>query len=709
MSIIQRIREKYAAVSIAVIALSLVGFILMDALSSRTRLFGGQKTIIGVINGKSIDATNFNNKIADMENGYRQQGMQVNDEMRQQIIDMVWNDEVDETLLNNEYEKLGLQFTATDLNEALYGSNPPPVLAQQFKNEKTGAYDANAARQFINSLRKKKPTDPQRQYIEKNLIDFIVKNGLRSKYNALISGAVFYPKWLNDKDVQDQNGIASISYVSIPYSMIGDSTIKVTDEDINKYVSKHRNEYKQEESRTISYAMFDAAPSAADSAALITNLKNKIQEFASATDVKQFLAKEASEFPLYDGYVGSKQNKQPLKDSLFRLNPGQIYGPYLDNGAYVVAKMIAKTTIPDTVKVRHILVATVQRDPQTGASYPVREDSVAKKRMDSVVTFINNGQKWDSVCVNYTDDGGSKDKGGVYENIVSGGMVPEFNDFIFTGKTGERKIVKTEYGYHYIEILSQKGSQAAHKIAYLSKKLLPSDETINNANTAATQFAAEARNLKQFEEAMRKKNLFPRVAEVKPVDNFVTGIGSARRLVKWIYENKVGTVSEPENFGDKYIVAVITEEKNEGLTDAKTARVQVESIIRNQKKAEQIIQKIGNSRDMNAIAATFKTNVQRKDSISFNAPFIDGVGMEPKVVGAAFNPALKTKISDPIPGAGGVFLIGNTTTGAKPSMDGDYSSRRMQMEGQIRQSTPAKAMEGLKKSAKIKDLRINFF
>jgi len=183
MSIIQQIRERFAAVSIAVIALSLIGFILMDALSSRTNVFGGNSTTIGKINGEKIDYTTFSTKVEEMENNYRSQGMQVDENMRQQIIEMMWNNEIDETLLNKEYEKLGLVFSASDYNEALYGDNPPPALAQQFKDEKTGAYDANAARQFINSLKKKKPNDQQRQYIERNLLDCI---------HQLYSNSLFY-------------------------------------------------------------------------------------------------------------------------------------------------------------------------------------------------------------------------------------------------------------------------------------------------------------------------------------------------------------------------------------------------------------------------------------------------------------------------------------------------------------------------------------
>jgi len=93
----------------------------------------------------------------------------------------------------------------------------------------------------------------------------------------------------------------------------------------------------------------------------------------------------------------------------------------------------------------------------------------------------------------------------VIKNIVSGIMVPTFNDFIFGKPAGEKGIVKSPYGYHYIEILSQKGSSPAYKIAYLSKPILASDETVNGASTKASQFIVENRTLKEFEDNARKK------------------------------------------------------------------------------------------------------------------------------------------------------------------------------------------------------------
>jgi len=711
MSIIQQIREKYAAVSIAVIALSLVGFILTDYFSSRSNVGGSQPTTLGEVNGKSISINEFDSKLTEMENGYRQQGMDVNDDMRQQIIEMLWGNEVEQTVMNAEYEKLGLTFSSADLNEALYGNNPPPVLSQQFKNEQTGAYDAAAARQFINSMRKKKANDPQRQYVERNIIDYLIQNGLRAKYNALLAGSAYYPKWLSDKDITDQSSIASISYVAIPYGSIIDSTVKVSDDEINAYVRTHKNEFKQEESRVISYIIFDAAPTAVDSAAALTEVTKQRQSFVSSTDAAQFLVANNSSIAFFDGFVLKSTMQVPNADSIRGLASGSVYGPYLDGGNYVLAKMIAKRDLPDSVKCRHVLVGTT--DQQTGQT--IMTDSVAVKLIDSIKNAVNGGANWGEMVKKYNPlSDGSRENNGEMTftsiQIQSPNFAKEFGQFIlFDGKPGEKKVVKTSFGYHYIEILEQKKFEPAYKVAYFSKAVEASDETTSAASTAAAQFAAESRNAKQFETSARNKKLSPRIAEVKPNDYSIIGIGGSRSLIKWIYENKVGNVSEPTSVADKFIVALIAEEKEEGLPDAKSARQQVESIVRNQKKAKDIISKIGNNRDLNAIATSFKTNVLRADSVEFLAPFIAGIGNEPKLTGAVFNPAVKGKVGDPVAGNAAVFVIKTENVGLQPASVMDYNFRRMQMEQGMKQSAGNNSVQALRKAAIIKDRRIKFY
>jgi peptidyl-prolyl cis-trans isomerase D len=712
MSIIQKIREKPALI-IGVIAFAMIAFILGDYFLSRNQgSSNNTETEIGSVNGVGVDRNEFSEQINLVENNYRAQNMPVNDETRKDIIEYLWNNKVDEIILGGEAEKLGLTFSSADLNEALFGNNPPSILAQRFTDQQTGAYDANAARQYINSLKKRKANDEERVYVERNIIDMIVQNGLRSKYAALLAGSAFYPKWLSDKDVNDQSSIASISYVAVPYTNIGDSSVKVTDEDINAYVRKHKNEFQQEESRTISYVIFDAAPNAADSSFALGEVNKQYNAFATSTDAAQFLIANNSGTAFFDGYVLKSALQVPNADSIRNLPVGAVFGPYQDGNNYVLAKMLAKRDLPDSIKCRHILVGVM--DQQTGQA--IRTDSAALQLIDSIKNAVNAGANWGELVQKYNplSDGSRQNNGEMTFASMQiqdpNTFAKEFSQFILLdGKQGDKKVVKTSFGYHLVEILEQKKIEPAYKIAYFSRAVQPSDETISIANAAAAQFAAEARNAKQFDEAVTKKKLVPRIAELRPTDYSVIGLGGARNLVKWVYENEVGNVSEPTTLGDKVVVALIADEKEEGLPDAKTARIQVETIIRNQKKAAQIISKIGNNRDLNQIAASFKTNVLRADSISFYSPFIPGVGMEPKVTGAAFNPALKGKSSEPIPGNTAVFVIRTENVGLQPAGNAAYNDRRLQMESGMKQAAANNSLTALRKASKVKDRRIRFF
>jgi peptidyl-prolyl cis-trans isomerase D len=198
--------------------------------------------------------------------------------------------------------------------------------------------------------------------------------------------------------------------------------------------------------------------------------------------MEQFLLSQGIEPAYnYDGFKTLASIQSPMKDSIIKIPVGGTYGPYLDGANMMLAKLQGVRVIPDTVKLRHILIATMDRDQQTGQSYEKRDSATAYKLADSIRTAINSGSNFDSLCVKFSDDGGSKDKGGVYESVYSGQMVGPFNDFAFTNSVGAKGIVKTQFGYHYMEILSQKGSGNGYKIAFLPKEIIASQESINNA------------------------------------------------------------------------------------------------------------------------------------------------------------------------------------------------------------------------------------
>ena len=147
MSIIQQIREKAGWFVFILIGLSLLGFLLMDAFvgKSGSGLFGGNSSSIGSINGSKVDAIDYQKKLKMMEDQYSAQGYPVNEMMRQNIQEQVWNQYVDDVVLTEETEKLGLSVPAKELDDILFGANPPQDLRNQFTNDK-GEFDVNGAK-----------------------------------------------------------------------------------------------------------------------------------------------------------------------------------------------------------------------------------------------------------------------------------------------------------------------------------------------------------------------------------------------------------------------------------------------------------------------------------------------------------------------------------------------------------------------------------
>ena len=287
--------------------------------------------------------------------------------------------------------------------------------------------------------------------------------------------------------------------------------------------------------------------------------------------------------------------------------------------------------------------------------------------IDSISTAIKSGANFELLCAKYSDDESSKSKGGVYPMFTQGQMVLPINDFSFDNSVGSKGVVKTDYGYHFIEVLKQTTKGPAYKIAYLSKSILPSNETITAASTAAAQFAATSKDLKDFNSNAVKinKQVLPAIG-IKENDFEIQGIGSSRALVRWIFDNDNNTISEPFEIGDSYFVAAISGVEKKGLSSVEVARPQVEGIIRDKKKSEKIKNDLkGNT--LESIATNIKSTIQKADSLLFNYSMIPGLGNEPKLIGAAFNKSLLNKVSEPIATNSGVFVLSVNSLGAKQS------------------------------------------
>jgi peptidyl-prolyl cis-trans isomerase D len=260
-------------------------------------------------------------------------------------------------------------------------------------------------------------------------------------------------------------------------------------------------------------------------------------------------------------------------------------------------------------------------------------------------------------------------------------------------------------------VLDQKSFEPAYKVAYLSRKIDVSAETDQAANGLASQFAGLSRDAQSFDANVQKNKLQRLNApDIQPSELTIPGLGPNRQLVRWIYDAELGNVSEPFAVGDKYVVALLTEINKAGTMSAAKARNVVEPILRNKKKAEQIMKKLGSPASLDAAATASGQQIMHADSVLFSSPYIPNVGQEPKVIGSAFDKDLAGKPASPaIPGNGGVYVIRVEKVSALSNPNADVQQQRFVQEQQQRQRISYGLTDALRKLATIEDNRGKFF
>ena len=711
MSIIQTIREKGAVIVIALIAISLIGFILMDSMSSgHGSLFGDSNTsTLGVVNGEKIQLDNFNNKVKEVE----QQYPNVGSSQTNQIMESVWNQMVAEKIVEDQFKKLGITFTPDEMSFIMFSNDAPQQLKQAFTNKETGEYDVEQAKQWWAQTKKNK-NEEQRNSIISQVIEPMRLNSLYIKYTSMIAASLYQPKWLSKEQSEEKNQFATISYVAVPYSVISDKSIKVTDNDIQAYLDKNKLKYKQEAGRIISYVSFSAAANSEDSERILQSLKDLKPQFTADSNAKFFLGRNSSAIPYFDGYVPKSKMQSPDKDSIISSADDEVFGPYEDGKNFVLAKKLNTKVLPDSIECRHILLGTV--DPQT--QQPLMDDSTAHRIADSIANAIKGGANFDSLDAKYSTDQVAKQQNGVMTfdlmTIQSDNFSKEFGYFLLNDNDENKKVVKTQFGWHYIEILNKKNLQPAYKVAYMAKEIAPSDQTINAANTAAIKLSGSATDEKSFNDYVAKNGLkkvdIPN--EVKENDYQLGSLQDARTIIKWAFDAKEGQVSEPFAVKDDYIVAVVDKKLQAGIPDVNTARPMVEGIIMNMKKADEIKKKLNNLATLEAAAAAYKLQVLNSgadSTLTFDAQIINGIGNEPKVAGAAFNKEYQSKISPAFSGNSGVFVIKVNGVSSKAPVSPEMQKLQMNDVNKNIQDALGQSFDALKKTADIKDNRSRFF
>ncbi len=702
MALIGRIR-KHGWIFV-IIAVALVGFLIMDIVTSGSGGLGANQFLLGEVEGEKIDYNEFQNTERLL---YSNSQVNIYDQHT-----YLWNYFVEKAILDKEADQSGLAVGDAELEDLQFGNNLSPIIQQQFRDPNTGAVDRQQLAQIKQTLDAGQANADFAAYWTSQRQQ-IIKTQLQTKLSNMVTKGLFVPTWMAQMNHKLRNNKVSFEYVQVPFDEVDDAEIKVTDEDLNKYISEHKALYERDnETRKVKYVLFNVAATPADSQAVLDRMTTLRNDFAASTNDSIFIMRN---YGNYDVVYYSENDLSPLiADTVTRMNINQVYGPYIDGINYNVVKLMDTKVLPDSVKSRHIL-----RLANTQA-----ELLAASRFIDSIKLILEAGViSFDSLARLHSQDG-SAAQGGELGFAGLNAMVKPFNDVLFyTGKKGELSKVITNFGVHLINIQDYKFGKnpTGYRIATLSEPIIPSEATQDKVYNEAADFTSNNRTLEDLTEAIKTKPEL-QISEsgfLEKADAYLleTGVGqTSRDIVRWAFDRKtkIGQVSadvyiydDPVNrYRSKYLVVGLSEILKPGLATVESLRNDLTPLVKNRLKGQALAAKI-TSQDLAQVASQFGSQIDTASDVAFSGGFIPGLGSEMKVIASAFK-LDKNQVSKPIIGENGVYMI-KVTDKVEDVTDGNLALMRQQVSAQQKAAMPQLLMPSLVKKAKIKDNRYTFF
>ncbi len=700
MALIGKIR-KNSWLMIIVIGFALAAFIIMDMTSSQNLGGGGGQFSLGTINGKSVDWNEFQNA---------EQLVYGNSQDVFGRRSALWNYFVEEAIVSDQSDALGLNVGKDELMDLQFGNNPSPVIAARFRNPQTGQMDMTQLNQIKQQIESGSMAPELRRYWAHQEKE-IVKTRLQGKLNSMVSKALYTPTWMVEQTYGAQNQKIKMDYVKIPFADIDDSEVSLTDSDYQSYLTNNRGKfYQDEETRRVEYVVFNVLPSSTDSADLRQSLAELTESFKTAANDTLFV--EANYGTISSQWLDANAVSETVRDRVMSIPVGNVYGPYLEGNFYKSVKVLDRKVVPDSATTRHILINAAD-----AASF-----ATAYEKIDSIKGAIQGGASFADMAEKFSQDPGSAANGGKYENIPPNQFVPEYGDVASFGNIGQLYSVRTQYGVHLIEPLSRtRESTERVRLAYLSQAIEPSEDTQSAIFDQANEFLSSNRTVADLNTAVaNSSNLSTESSpSVKSNDYILGNLGSganAREIIRWAFDpntdlNQVSpTVYDFQPPGayytDKYVIVGLKSIQDAGMPSLANIKDEIEMQVRNQKKGESIKSKISGA-DLNAIASQFDVTVDEAADVTFDSRFTQGLGDEPKVIAAAFNMGVNS-VSQPIIGNSGVYVV---KVKDKPAAGAPTNIPQLRRDASATVQTQVSSMlmQAMRKEADISDNRSQFY
>ncbi|MPM24733.1 Foldase protein PrsA [bioreactor metagenome] len=714
MATIGKIR-KHSGLLVAIIGVALALFVLSDFMTKGR----GNRSVepLAVVFGEKIKYQDFTAKVEERKAQYMMQygqDLQFSASDNFQISNEVFDKMVEDLILQEEYDKLGLAVSDAELGELFTGKFVHPLIKQLFTNPETGVFDPNQVAMYIESLDERSPEEQQNWHMYENMI---IEERTKTKYVTLVSKGYYIPKAFIERDNIDRNKKYVTTYTGLRFASISDSTITVSDEDMKKYYDEHKFDFVYDEPiASLDFVIFNVKPSATDHKYMKEKVDTIYSHFLTTADADMpaFINSSSDiDFVWDSSYL--RREVLPVKaDTLFGAKIGSFVAPYMDNNIYFMHKLLDRKMIPDSLKAAHILIS--YQGAMKADSGVTRTKEEAKHVADSLLSVVRGKDStfFSQVAIANSNDPSVKQNAGYFDWFPEGAMVPEFNKACVEGANGSYTVVETAYGYHIIKVIDKTKPISKVKIATIRRTVEPSTVTSDSIYNLANVFAAESQTQEAFDKNILDKGYNINVAEkVRVTDYTINGINEGREVVRWAYNEETvpGQVSNVFSLDGetKYVIAVLKTKAEKGQAEFEQVKAFIEPFAKKEKKAQMLLEKMNSAlngvNSVDALAKKLNTEVDTFD-VTFATYSLPGFGNEPEIVGN-ITASQKGQMSKALKGEMGIFVYTVLdVVEAQPADLNAIVSQKMQF---FQSKVNYELFKALQKKADIEDNRILFY
>ena len=660
MATLEKIRSK-AGLLVLVVGLALFAFIIGDFLNSGSTYFKQSQERIAKVNGQTISIHDYQNLVDEMVEMYKMQTGQTSfpDEYMAQIRQSVFDTMVQDIVLGEATEEVGMEVSSDELFDMVQGENISPLIQQMpmFQNQQTGAFDRNALLNFLKVIDDDAiaaaPAEQQDQLIKaKNYWLFWEKNikrqRLEQKYTTLIVKAVGANKLEAKESFEENAKSADIVYAMQAYATVPDSTIEVSNSELKALYDQRKELFKQKETKVVKYLAVDIRPSQEDYKAVETEIESVKNELANSDKVAD-IVNENSEIPYVDAFFTDKSFDNEMKQFATTAEVGTVYGPVFANDKYRLFKLVDKTTAPDSVKVSHIMLAG-KSEAETAAL------------ADSLMGAIKGGADFAELAKQHSVDQAAQNGGelGWFTEVTAlRGINEEFKNAIFSTPVNQVAIVKSTYGTHLVKVTEKTANVTKYKMADVDMTVSPSSKTYSAIYNELNAFISKNHDIAKLDTAAKSAgyNVISDV-QITPDNQTLGTVKSSRPVVRWAFQNSNGSISEIFECDDKFVIAAVEKSAPAGYAPLDMVAQGLKAELVAKKKGEKIAADLTakNLSSIEAYAQAMGSSVDSVKFVSFGTRRISGVGVEPNL-NAAVSLAKVDQVSAPVKGNNGVYVF----------------------------------------------------